>query len=107
MSQSNQGSEIKRLRAENKQLKEQIAKYLVEKRDDSARQDMKDDGKIDEQEITPAVAKQMITAFEQDYDSRAKQKINDLKQRSGADHPDVVKYEKAKAEYEKLKEKFS
>jgi len=106
MSQSNQGSEIKRLRAENAELKDIIAEYQKQKRDDTSRNDMADDGKINIQNISPAMAEQIMTSFEQDYDAQTKQNLNDLKQRSGTDHPDVVKYLKRKEEYDALKRKF-
>ena len=98
---------IRELQARIADLERQVKRYEAEKNDKSARTDMKKDGKIDLQNISPAMAKQIIRSFDENYDPRAIQNIEDLRVRSGANDSRVVEYDTRKKQYDELKERFN
>lgn len=102
----NKDTLIKDLQAHITDLEKQVKAFVAEKNDHSARHDMAQDGKIDLQNISPAMAKQIIRAFDETYDKQATQNIEDLRHREGGDDSRVREYDIRKKQYDELKERF-
>lgn len=102
----NKDTLIKDLQARIAELEKQVKQYEAERDDKSARHDMAKDGKIDLQNISPSMAKQMVTSFNQNYDKQSRQNIEDLRHREGGDNPEVIKYDSEKKVIDELKERF-
>lgn len=116
MGVSNYNKQLAQLKSKIAQLEARELKYLariaeLEKTTPKAgnntyREDMKADGKIDVQNISPNMAKQMMKSFEENFDNQVVKNILDLEQREGADNPEVKDYKAALAIYTKLKKKY-
>lgn len=107
MSVSNLTDKLTEMEKRIKELEAQVKKYYAEKRDDTYRKDMEQDGKIDIQNISRSMAVQMIKSFEQNYDIQGTKDIEDLRLRVGSKDPRVVKYDNLKKIYFELKERFN
>ncbi len=102
----NKDQMIRDLQAHIADLERKVKEYEAEKNDKSARTDMRQDGKIDLQNISPSMARQMVTSFYQNYDKQSRQNIEDLRHREGGDNPDVIKYDAEKKVIDELKARF-
>lgn len=91
-----------------KEAEKKIRKYYVEKRDDTHRKDMAQDGNIDdESHWTKEMAKQFLDAFNQKYDAQVIRDIESLRDRRGNDDQDVKEYDANKAKAERLQRRFN
>ena len=86
-----------------------IEDYYKAKRDKRARKDMKEDGKIDKQELSKEMAIRIVGAIDQKYDDDNKKNIEDLRKRSDSKTSikEVKEYDRAMAKRKELKEKFN
>ena len=88
-----------------KELEAINAQYYAEKRDKTFRNDMAEDGKIDQQPISREMAIQIVNSFYNEYDKQARQNIEDLRQRDPSNKA-IAEYDAKLSQITQLKKEF-